>query len=310
MSTLSVLLSDFFISIPNVSIGNIVKSIISIIKSIYDKDKMILNGLLLDTKPYKEIKLIDRKYIYAFDENKDKGSNSGNSNSANLGESSRSGEKIKGKLSVGASDIIPVDTTSMKLAEISADLDYKDSIIKDKRINSTDKLNRLEMSDHNPEKSDSSGDMQRVKELEHLFNLKRKTLESDLDPSAKLEILECLSDKTPKVYEEKTKGKVPITNLEQNPLIGSQSDSNFGVHRTVPRNNTAANLSTGSEQVFSSPPRAPHGEMPSNKEPIKGELPSIVLDLEPDTPPNFVNPDSSNQSSSTKSKLKNLFKKK
>jgi len=59
--------------------------------------------------------------------------------------------------------MVPIDSNSIKLAKIIEDLDYKDSIINDKKINNTDKLKRLQISDSDPGKSDSSGDAERVK---------------------------------------------------------------------------------------------------------------------------------------------------
>lgn len=96
--------------------------------------------------------------------------------------------------------------------------------------------------------------------------LKRRALESNMDPDVKIDILESLSDKVSKVHEEKIKGKLPITNLEQNPLIRSRSYQNLGQVRTLSRDITAPNLNTGTEQFFSSLPRAPHGEMSAVRE--------------------------------------------
>ena len=145
-------------------------------------------------------------------------------------------------------------------------MEYKDSIIKDKKVNNTEKLKRLQMSDYDAGKSDSSSDADKVKEIERTLYLKRRALESNMDPDVKLKILENLSDKVSKVHEEKVKGKLPITNLEQNPLIKSQSYQNLGQVRTLPRDITAPNLNTRTEEFFSSPPRAPHGEMSAVRE--------------------------------------------
>jgi hypothetical protein len=297
---------------------------------------MTLGGSPVDTKPYKEIRSVGKKYIHACEGSSSNVRGSGNSNNNNLGESSRSKGKVKG-IEPG---IVPVDLDAVKLAEITKDLEYKDSIIKDKKINNTDKLKRLQMSDSDPGKSDSSGDAERVKEIEHILYLKKKALESNMDPKVKLEIIESLSDKTSKVYEEKIKSKIPETNLEQNPMISSQSESDLNrVFGGRVRSNTAVDLTTGSEHVFASPPRppatfaspprasAPHGEMPTVRE--ASELPSVVMDMESGTPSKSVNiadrtspsrfvnqdnvplsdEDNSEKESSMRSRLKNLFKK-
>lgn len=315
MAIISISLSEIFTTLPDIGVNHIVRAVKDIVISIYCKCHMTLNNSSLDTKSYKEIRSINRRYIHAMDGN---GANSITNSDNNLGESSR----FKGKFNMRESDMVPVDPNAAKLAEILEDLEYKDSIIKDKKINNTEKLKRLQMSDYDPGKSDSSSDADRVKEIERVLYLKRRALESNMDPDIKLEILETLSDKVSKVHEEKVKGKLPVTNLEQNPLISSQSYQNLGQVTRIPRDNTAPNLNTGTEQVFSSPPRAPHAEMSAAR-----ELPSVVLDIESKTISKsltdktkyeFVNQDNkplfnkstSDQESSIKSKLKDLFKRK
>ena len=331
MSVFSIWLSEYFTTIPNLDIGNIIKGINNLIKgmksiiiSIYDKYHMILGGSPVDTKPFKEIKSIDRKYVHAMDTSKDSAGGSsadGNGNSENnLGESSKS--KGKGKAKEVESGMEPLDPNVVKLIKIIEDLDYKDSIINDKKINNTDKLKRLELSDTDPEKSDSTGDAKRVGEIKSVLDLKRKTLESDMDLKVKLDILERLSLSISKVYEEKGNSKLPTRNLEQNPLISSQSHPDLSKPAGIPpRSITASNLNTGTEEVFSSPPRAPHREIPfkvpevsSPKAPHGGtphgemsavperkelssgvskvsELPSVVMDMESGTPSKSVNRD-------------------
>jgi hypothetical protein len=336
MSIFSVSLSEFFATLSGIHISNLLKSLKNVIVSVCDKYHMTLGGSPVDTKPYKEIKSIDKKYIHACEgSSSNVGGNGNYNNSNNLGEPSGS----KGKSRVIESGMVPIDPDIAKIDEITKDLEYKDSIIRDKKINNSDKLKRLQMSDSSdPGKSDSSGDAVRVKEIEHVLYLKRKALESDMDPKVKLEIIDSLSDKTSKIYAEKAKSKIPVTNLEQNPMISSQSESDLNrVFGGRVRSNTAVDLTTGSENIFASPPRpaapftspsrAPHGEMPTVRE--ASELPSVIMDMEPGTPSRSVNvadrtspsrfvnqdnaplsdEDNSERESSVRHRLKNLFRK-
>lgn len=244
MSIFSISLSEFFATISDIRIGDIVKSIRNFITLIYDKYYMTLGSSTVDTKPYKEIKSVGRKNICAMDNNGNVGGSGSSNNNNNLGESSR----FRGKVNDRASDMVPVDPSVTKLEKIVKDLDYKDSIINDKRINNTDKLKRLQLSDSDPGKSDSSGDAERVKEIKRVLHLKRKALESNMDPEVKLEILENLSDRSSRVYEERARSRIPETNLEQNPLISSQSYPDLRQATGIPpRNITASNLDTRTE---------------------------------------------------------------
>lgn len=155
-----------------------------------------------------------------------------------------------------------------------------------------------------------------------------------MDSDTKLEVIENLSHKTSKIYEEKAKSKLPTRNLEQNPLISSQSHPDLCQPAGLPvRSATASNLNTGTEELFSSPPRAYHKKVSSPRDPHgiipHGELPSVVMDMESGTPSRSVNrgnksevrfvdqdnrslseQDSSDKKSSIGSKLKNFLKRK
>lgn len=164
MSIISIWLSEFFTNIPKLDtndiikgVNNIVKGMKNIIMSICDKCYITLNGSSLDTKSYKEIKSVTRRYTYVMYANKDNAGSSKNFES-NLDKSNGS----KGKSKQIESGIESVNPNLAKLDKITKDLDYKDSIINDKKINNTDKLRRLQMLDHSPETSDSSGDAKRV----------------------------------------------------------------------------------------------------------------------------------------------------
>ena len=119
MAIFSISLSEFFITLSDISIGDVVKVIKNIVKavkdiviSIYDKCHMTLDNFSLDTKSYKEMRSLGRKYIHAMDINNAGGITNPDNN---LSESSR----LKGKVNVGESDMVPVDPNTAILILLS-----------------------------------------------------------------------------------------------------------------------------------------------------------------------------------------------